>query len=63
MMYSVFGTLKRHGIDIEHWLHDWLAACAAAGGPPADPAPWLPWSMTPARRQRLQQPRAPPDDA
>ena len=63
MMYSVFGTLKRHGIDIEHWLHDWLAACAAGGGPPADPAPWLPWSMTPARRQRLQQPRAPPDDA
>ena len=62
-MYSVFATLKRHGIDLEPWLHDWLSACARAGGPPADPAPWLPWSMTPARRQTLQQPRAPPADA
>ena len=63
MLYSVFGTLKRNGIDIEHWLHDWLTACAAQGGAPCDPTPWLPWSMTPPRRQTLQQPRAPPGHA
>ena len=63
MMYGIFGTLTRHGIDLDHWLHDWLTACAAAGGPPSDPASWLPWSMTPARREQLQQPRAPPDHA
>ena len=59
-MYSVLGTLKRHEIDLEHWLHDWLSACAEAGRAPPDLTPWLPWSMEPARRQRLQQPRASP---
>ena len=59
-MYSVLGTLKRHEIDLEHWLHDWLSACAEAGRAPPDLTPWLPWSMEPARRQRFQQPRAPP---
>ena len=59
-MYSVLGTLKRHEIDLEHWLHDWLSACAEAGRAPPDLTPWLPWSMEPARRQRFQQPRASP---
>ena len=59
-MYSVLGTLKRHEIDLEHWLHDWLSACAEAARAPPDLTPWLPWSMDPARRQRFQQPRAPP---
>ena len=59
-LYSVLATLKRHRIDLEHWLHEWLGACAAAGQAPSDLAPWLPWSMDPARRLRLQQPRASP---
>ena len=59
-IYSVLATLKRHGIDLEHWLHEWLSACAAAGRAPSDLTPWLPWSMDPARRERLQQPRASP---
>ena len=59
-LYSVLATLKRHRIDQEHWMHDWLGACAAAGRVPADLAPWLPWSMTPARRRHLQQPGASP---
>ena len=59
-IYSVLATLKRHGIDLEHWLHEWLSACAAAGRAPSDLTPWLPWSMDPARRKRLQQPRASP---
>ena len=58
-MYSVLGTLKRHEIDLEHWLHDWLSACAEAARAPPDLTP-LPGSMDPARHQRFQQPRAPP---
>ena len=61
-LFSVLATLKRHEIDLEHWLHEWLGACAAAGHAPSDLAPWLPWSMDPTRRQRLQQPRASPID-
>ena len=63
MLYGVFATLKRNDIDLDHWLHDWLTACAEAGGPPTDLTPWLPWSMTPTERERLQQPRAPPSHA
>ena len=40
-----------------------LRAAAEAGGPPTDLTPWLPWSMTPTERERLQQPRAPPSHA
>ena len=46
-MYSVLATLKRHRIDLEHWLHEWLGACAAAGRAPSDLAPWLPWVRIP----------------
>ena len=60
---GVFATLKRNDIDLDHWLHDWLTACAEAGGPPTDLTPWLPWSMTTTERERLQQPRAPPRHA
>ena len=63
MLYGVFATLKRNDIDLDHWLHDWLTACAEAGGPPTDLTPWLPWSMTATERERLQQPRAPPRHA
>ena len=59
-MYSVLATLKRHEIDLRHWLHEWLNACAAAGQAPSDLTPWLPWSMDPSRRQRFQRPGASP---
>ena len=54
MIYSVFATLDRNCIDIALWLRMWLEACAANGGrPPDDLDPWLPWSMTPQRRNEL----------
>ena len=59
-LYSVLATLNRHEIDLEHWLHEWLSACAAGGCTPSDLAPWLPWSMDAARRKRFGQPRASP---
>ena len=56
LMYSVVGTLNLNGIDVCHWLTDWLAACANHGGPPDDLSPWLPWCMNQARRQNLTAP-------
>ena len=53
-MYSVAGTLKMNGIDVRRWLREWLTACAENGGkPPDDLSPWLPWSMSEARRREL----------
>ena len=57
LMYSVIGTLNLNGIDVLRWLDAWLSACAENGGrPPDDLAPWLPWSMEPARRRELTAP-------
>ena len=57
LMYSVVGTLNLNGIDVLRWLNAWLMACAHNGGrPPDDLAPWLPWSMEPARRRELTAP-------
>ena len=57
LMYSVIGTLNLNGIDVLRWLEAWLTACAHNGGrPPDDLAPWLPWSMEPARRRELTAP-------
>ena len=57
MMYSVVGTLAMNGIDVRHWLEEWLTACAKNGGkPPDDLSPWLPWSMSEERRRKLMAP-------
>ena len=54
MMYSVARTLEMNGIDVRRWLREWLTACAENGGkPPDDLSPWLPWSMSEARRHEL----------
>ncbi len=52
LMYSVVGTLRLNGIDVQRWLAAWLAECAQGGGrPPHDLSPWLPWSMNEERRR------------
>ncbi len=57
IMYSVMGTLSMNGIEILRWLEAWLTACAENGGqPPDDLSPWLPWSMSEARRRELAAP-------
>ena len=54
VMYSVIGTLSMNGIDVLLWLEAWLDACAKNGGkPPGDLSPWLPWSMSEARRRKF----------
>ena len=53
-MYSVIGTLSMNGIDVPRWLEAWLEACAENGGkPPDDLSPWLPWTMSEARRRKF----------
>ena len=57
IMYSVVATLSMNGIDVLIWLQAWLKACADNGGkPPDDLSPWLPWSMSEARRRELTAP-------
>ncbi len=52
LMYSVVGTLRLNGIDVQRWLTAWLAECAQGGGRPShDLSPWLPWSMSEERRR------------
>ena len=53
-MQSVVGTLLMNGIDVLRWLEAWLKACAENGGkPPDDLSPWLPWTMSEARRRKF----------
>ena len=57
MLYSVVGTLSMNRIDMLRWLQEWLSACAENGRkPPHDLSPWLPWSMSEARRRELLAP-------
>ena len=57
IMYSIVGTLSMHGIDVLRWLQEWLSACAENGRqPPDDLSPWLPWSMSEARRRKFTAP-------
>ena len=53
-MYTVLATLVLNGIDVLHWLEAWLEACAENGGqPPDDLSPWLPWTMSEARKRKF----------
>lgn len=54
ILFSVFATLNRHGLNERKWLNWFLDSCAAAGGrSPADIQPFLPWNLTPAQRAHL----------
>ena len=46
ILFSLFATLKLHGINPRQWLTAYLEACAAAGGKaPENAAALLPWNM------------------
>lgn len=62
MLFSLFATLKLHGINPRLWLTGYLEACAAAGGKaPENAADFLPWNMSEDAKQALRTPfsRAP----
>ena len=63
MLFSVFATLKLHGINPRQWLTAYLEACAAAGGKvPQNAADFLPWNMSEEVEEALHAPfLAPPE--
>ena len=56
LLFGVFETLRRAGLNPYTVLLDWLGACARHGGrAPPDSDPWLPWRMSEQRREQLRQ--------
>jgi transposase len=54
MLFSLFATVSRCGLNPRLWLTWYLESCATAGGRvPNDPATYLPWNLTPERRASL----------
>jgi transposase len=56
-MLSVLQTVLLWGLHPHHWLSAFLQACADHGGTcPPDLRAFLPWQMTPERREELVRP-------
>ena len=57
MMFSVIQTVLLWGLNPHHWLRAFFQACAENGcQSPSDLSSFLPWQMTPQRRQELARP-------
>jgi transposase len=57
VMFSVIQTVLLWGLNPHHWLHAFLQACADHGGQsPRDLSAFLPWQMTPERKEELARP-------
>jgi transposase len=57
MMFSVLQTALLWDLNPHHWLTAFLQACADNGGKsPTDLSAFLPWQMTPERREELARP-------
>jgi len=57
MMFSVIQTVLLWGLNPHHWLHAFFQAWADNGGQsPTDLSAFLPWQMTPERREELARP-------
>jgi transposase len=57
MMFRVGQTVLLWGLNPHHWLSAFLQAWAAQGGTcPPDLRAFLPWQMTPERREELTRP-------
>jgi len=61
MMFSISATLALWKINPRKWLSWYLEVCAASGGKaPENPASFLPWNLSQARRADLQSPTSSP---
>jgi transposase len=57
MLFSLFATLKQHGLNIRTWLQWYLQRCAEAGGKAPEPIDeFLPWNLSDEDRNILQSP-------
>lgn len=63
MLFSLFATLKLHGINPRQWLTAYLEACAAAGNKaPQSAADFLPWNLPEEVKEAMRAPfLAPPE--
>jgi transposase len=60
-LFSILATLKLWQINPRLWLHWYLQSCAiAAGQPPTDIQPFLPWNLSAEKRAELRCDRATP---
>jgi transposase len=60
-MFSVLQTVLLWGLNPHHWLSAFFQACADHGGTgPTDLRAFLPWQMTPERREELARPAPAP---
>jgi transposase len=63
-MLSVLMTARIWQLPVRRWLHEYLQACADAGGrAPDDLAPFVPWRMSEQRLAALRRPGAVPATA
>ena len=54
MLFSLFATVTRCGLNPRLWLSWYLESCATAGGNvPENVATFLPWNLSPQRRESL----------
>lgn len=54
MLFSLFATVIRCGLNPRLWLTWYLESCATTGGGiPDNIATYLPWNLTPQRREIL----------
>jgi transposase len=57
ILFSLFATLKLHGINPRQWLTAYLEACAAAGGKaPQNAVDFLPWNMSANAKELMHAP-------
>ena len=56
-MYTQLLTVVQWGLNPDHWMQEYLTACARQGGAaPTDLTPFLPWAMSEERRRFLSKP-------
>jgi transposase len=61
MLFSLFATLGQANVNVRKWLTWYLQSCAEAGGKaPEDFTGFLPWNLSPERRQEMV---SEPDDS
>jgi transposase len=54
MLFSLFATLRKQGLNARKWLTWYLESCAEAGGhAPTDVTRFLPWNLTQEKRWEL----------
>ena len=54
-LYTLLATWRLHGLNLRTALSDYLSVCARQGNAPEDLRPWLPWEMSPDRKEILSR--------